>query len=187
MTQNEDKETFRININSRYAAISTDGRQFRLLTSGNPRNAPWITGLENLNRTLVAKAGWRPWDLQTYDETTQLLRSRLSGFQRLQTANPNKPHRLSFSAGDFRLVWTPPTTNGGGNQWTLANPAKTIARMPEANNAVGYYHDLHRAVWVAIERSVLASDETIEYTALSEFVLNVAKSLTADLKVEAGR
>ena len=186
MTTNE-QESFRINIDSRHIAVSTDGRQLRLITSGNRSKAPWITGLEDLNRTLVAKAGLRPWDVQAHDEATQLLRDRLSSFQRLRIASPNKPHRLSFAAGDFTLVWAPPTKDGGGGEWTLANPGKTIARMPEMKGVVGYYRDLNRAVWVAVERSVLASDETIEYTELNQFVLNVAKSLTADLKVEAGR
>ncbi|MDB5326988.1 MAG: hypothetical protein JWM57_2557 [Phycisphaerales bacterium] len=180
------QESFQIRIDDRHVAQSVDGRQLRLRIPGTSRET-WTSTLSDLSAILVAKGLIKPWEIQGHEATIELIRDRLDAAMKAHAANPRTPMTLRFGKGDFNLVWHPLTSNGGGGDWTLTNPGRTIARLNGGHDEVGHYGSPAKAILKVIERSLFARKESVAYSDLSRIVLTIADELTADVKIGGAR
>lgn len=180
-------QIFQIQIGDQYVQ-NVDGRQLRLAKTPAKdgkikfkNRDPFISGLRDLGKALEFHGVIRPWDIQKFDEAEKLIQDRLE--QRLAARTRGKLV-LAFGRGEFVLSYNPVNSMGSGGDWTLTNPAKTVARLAATkSDEIGYYPNPFSGIWKALERKILARNETVAYRDLAQTVLGLADELTKDLKV----
>lgn len=182
MTETLNQQLLTIRIDSNVTAKVLAGIQLQLFVPGRSAKRPiYASSLTDLNIALESKGVRRPYDLQTYSDTSELIHGRISPLAARQQASPKKPLTATFGRGGFKLSWNPLTPNGSGSVWPLTNPGRTIPRLDD-KLTVGYFSNPFRAVWTAVERTLYARPETIAYDELNGRVLAIAEDLLADLK-----